>query len=120
MLPYPQGELSSVLLDGQIVPFTSPAEGRYEIPGMEDGGLKLLCVWNLPLDALEKNEAMFRIELKPLIPAARFELHAVLEENSGYVFTDSPDQRQMTLFTVEASAPDAHFGSCGLPISPIQ
>lgn len=119
MLPYAEGELTSVLLNEQGVPFTSAEAGKYEMSVLRDGELKLRCIWNMPLDALKKSEEMFRIVLEPLIPAARFEVHAVLEENCGYVFIDSPDRRQKTLFTVNASSPEAHFGSCGLPIKPV-
>lgn len=121
-LPYKEATLTTVLLNDKAVPFTANEEGVCEIPlaAPAQAPAKLLCVWSVQLQALELRDDGTRwISLKPLLPARRFELHVVLEENCGYQLDiECDDPTTYRPFSGSHDAPEKHFGECRLAVTP--
>ena len=127
-LPYPKAQLTSVLLNDRIIPFTASEDGTYNVPLLADdtarSNAELLFIWTVPLDALEKKGKDYRIELQCLLPTADYKVNSILEENCGYRYMEEyindPNQIEMQHFSVSGSKPKLNYGSCSLIIEPIK
>ena len=134
--------LQSATLNGQSVPFNSPAvdpqsneplymiQMPYKFSCTTD---KVELVWSFPLPAL-KDYAAFRAPLRSLMPVHYYSLTLDVEDDSGFVgmenawkFNKTPEElknqtkarRTLKCFTGGSwggGAPGDNFGTCGLPI----
>ena len=119
-LPYSSAVLESVMLDGKSIPFSGVTKDRYELElpatNLAEGLTRIECIWNLPLEALEKVDKGYRIRLQGLIPVKGFELTAVLEPDCGFEYSKKPSKTQMTLFKTVGQLSMTDNASCVLPI----
>ena len=119
-LPYPDGVLESVMLDGKSIPFSGVNKNRYELElpttNLTEGLTHIKCIWNLPLEALTKVDKGYRIRLQGLIPVEGFELTAVLDPDCGFEHLKNPSKTRMNLFKTVGQLSMSDNASCLLSI----
>ena len=123
-LPYTDAILESATLGDVSMKFNQTGPGKYavELPleKMLAGETEIKFVWSLPLNKLEKTNDGFRTKLAGLIPVAAYKLSIVLDDGCGFEYSQEPAKREFVPFTgMSAEEPKDNFGSCGIPIRPI-
>ena len=91
---------------------------------MDAGQREIDLVWTMPLDKLEKAPYGYRAELAGLIPVSIYKLTIVLDKGCGYVFSKDPSRSEFMAFYRDgvgepSSEPKSYFGSCGIPVKPV-
>ena len=125
-LPYSSAVLESVTLNDKEIAFTRLIRDRHEInlpwdkPDQSEMNLK--CSWVVSMEALEKADYGYQINLQGLIPVTGFKLTAVLEEDCGFEFAtkyvNDPSIRSLDLFIAdEMTSAKMELGTCGLPVN---
>ncbi len=120
-LPYADGEIQSVTLNGQQAEFVALGDGEYrvEIPDALFMKEKVMEVkWAFPFSALEHKGETYRTVLRGLMPVRAYMLRVQLTEDSKYEFGDWPGAAKGIPFSASFNSPQQSFGSCGLGIRP--
>jgi hypothetical protein len=119
-LPYPDGRLKRVTVNGQAIPYPEGRKGQYELelpdelfaskePTME-------FIWSLPLNSLDRSESGYQTKLQALFPVTFYTLTVVLDPGCGFRCGEDGSQQQITPFRWRYDSPRMHLGSVGIPI----
>ncbi len=99
-LPYASGEIDSISMLGQPLPFSKIDWRRYEIecpPHLEGEEERVIEIaWTFPVDALTPEEKGFRARLSSLLPTSRYRLDVILDPNSGFELIGTPGKDRYT------------------------
>jgi outer membrane lipoprotein-sorting protein len=131
-LPYSDASIISAKLGDSPLSFNkAKAVREYNVTvpvekmGKIDAGQREIdIVWTMPLDKLEKAPYGYRAELAGLIPVSMYKLTVVLDKGCGYVFSKDPSRSEYLAFYQDPfgetiQEPKSYFGSCGIPIKPV-
>jgi outer membrane lipoprotein-sorting protein len=131
-LPYSDASIISAKLGDSSLSFNKAKAVRgYDVTvpvekmgKMDAGQREIDIVWTMSLDKLEKASYGYRAELAGLIPVSIYKLTIVLDEGCGYVFSKDPSRREFMAFYQDSvgetsKEPKSYFGSCGIPIKPV-
>lgn len=120
-LPYPEAVLEGVYYDftGSELEFEQTGKHSYRVQLPPPSGwtqpTKLRFEWRVPMAALPRSEGgMYRIALKPLIPAQELRVDAVLEPGAPYRGISEKSGSEYTPFRATYPEARSNMGSCGL------
>lgn len=120
VLPYPEGTVQSVTVEGQRVQFETRRGGEFAVTLLvRDGrpcGDNVVVNWAVPLDLLAAGDGTYRAELRGLLPVTHLSLTVVLDPDCGYEFERHPSRERLRVFSRGGGRPVLNAGSCGLCI----
>jgi len=127
-LPYANGILQKVLLEGEEIESDALGVGEFFIflpDSMNpNAGNKLEVIWQFPIQNMvvekENGTCAYRTRARSLIPVDQFNLTAILDDNSGFEVIGKPNQKRWpAIWNMVPRYLTGNFGSCGFHIRKI-
>ena len=125
-LPYPDGVVESVTLEGEAIEFAQVGAGAgkpagvylaLNTPGNALRDRLIEVIWSFPLEDLREGPNDYRTVLRGLLPIRAYSLTVVVDEGAAFEIARHPAIRIFTPFFANYGRPSQRsFGTCGLGI----